>query len=320
MFVEFDAVPFSPAGDQHVVCGATPAGFGAPVYVDGPERQPNDVFRRLLERYPRLPKELKSASELKAAGLRASNLFRPDAYVLGPPQLVAVPGVLTGTGRTTPGWDETVYPSSPVYRADTAVPFSTRPNADEAQAVRREAIRWAQDVLDDPGTVILAVSAIGSPAPATPPLERAVPYEIALTSTSGRKRWHQFINPGWETTYLEQLRLGEGGLAVLESAPRFREVAETLLRRIQGKRIVIYGRNLQYAAIYTALEYASLGDGLPYGALWRARRTLLRSWSAAAGSVRACATVSSTTTGMRRRDTSRYRSRNRLPTRSHDAE
>ncbi|MFI1373349.1 hypothetical protein ACH4UY_15180 [Streptomyces longwoodensis] len=268
MFVEFDAVPFSPAGDQHVVCGSTPAGFGAPVYVDGPERQPSDVSRRLLERYPRLPKELKAADELKAAGLRPSNLFRPDAYVLGPPQLVAVPGVLTGTGRTTPGWDETVYPPSPVYRADTAVPFSAHPNADEAQAVRREAIRWAQDVLDDPSTVILAVSAIGSPAPATPPLERAVPYEIALTSTSGRKRWHQFINPGWDTTYLERLRLDKGGLAVLESAPRFREVADTLLRRIQGKRVVIYGRSLQYAAIYAALEYAWLGDGLPHGALW----------------------------------------------------
>ncbi|MEU6176902.1 HNH endonuclease signature motif containing protein [Streptomyces coeruleorubidus] len=268
MFVEFDAVPFSPAGEQHVVCGATPAGFGAPVYVDGPERQPHDVFRRLLERYPRSPKGLKSASELKAAGLRASNLFRPDAYVLGPSQLVTIPGVPTGTGRTTQAWEETVHPPSPVYRADKAVPFSTRPHADEAQAVRREAIRWAQDVLDDPDTVILAVSAIGSPAPSTPPLERAVPYEIALTSTSGRKRWHQFINPGWETIYLEQLRLGKGGLAVLESAPLFREVADTLLRRIQGKRVVIYGRNLQYAAIYAALEYAWLGDGLPYGALW----------------------------------------------------
>ncbi|MEV0691212.1 HNH endonuclease [Streptomyces sp. NPDC050388] len=269
MFVDFDDVPFSPVGAQHLVCGAIPAGFGAPVYIESPEGHlPSDLAREALQQYSRLPKGLHTVAQLKAVGRRPSNLFRPDAYVLGPPQLVAIPGVPTGTGRTTPGWDETVYPPSPVYRADKAVPFSTRPHADEAQAVRREAIRWAQDALDDPGTVILAVSAIGSPAPSTPPLERAVPYEIALTSTSGRKRWHQFINPDWETTYLEQLRLGKGGLEVLESAPRFREVADTLLRRIQGKRVVIYGRSLQYAALYTALEYAWLGDGLPYGALW----------------------------------------------------
>ncbi|MFD4948388.1 HNH endonuclease [Streptomyces sp. NPDC058409] len=275
MFVEFDAVPFSPVGEQHVVCGATPAGFGAPVYVENPDAQPNDVFRSLLQRYPRLPKGLKSAGQLKAAGLRASNLFRPDAYVLGPPQLIGIPGVPASTGRTTLEWEETVYPPSPVYRADRAVPFSAAPDADEAQAIRHAAIRWAQDVLDDPDTVILAVSAIGSPAPSTPPRERAVPYEIALTSAVGRKRWHQFINPEWEATYLQQLRLGPADPEELEAAPRFREVADTLLRRLQGKRVVTYGRNLQYAAIYTGLEYAWLRDGLPYGALWPDTATTL---------------------------------------------
>lgn len=43
MFVEFDAVSFSPVGEQHVVCGATPAGFGAPVYVENPDAQPNEM-------------------------------------------------------------------------------------------------------------------------------------------------------------------------------------------------------------------------------------------------------------------------------------
>jgi 5-methylcytosine-specific restriction protein A len=275
MFVEFDAVSFSPVGDQHVVCGATPAGWDAPVYVQDPDAQPNDVLRSLLQRYPRLPKGLKSVGELKAAGLRAGNLFRPDAYVLGPPQLLVIPGTPTSTGRTTPEQEETVYPASPVYRADQAVPFSAPPDADEAQAIRRAAIRWAQDVLDDPDTVILAVSAIGSPAPSTPPLERAVPFEIALTSADGHKRWHQFVNPEWETTYLQQLRPGHADPAELEAAPRFREVADTLLRRLQGKRVVTYGRNLQYAAIYAGLEYAWLQDGLPHGALWPDTATTL---------------------------------------------
>ncbi|GGT73142.1 hypothetical protein GCM10010207_83630 [Streptomyces atratus] len=112
-----------------------------------------------------------------------------------------------------------MYPPSPIYRADRAVPFSAAPDADEAQAIRHAAIRWAQDVLDDPDTVILAVSAIGSPAPSTPPRERAVPYEIALTSAVGRKRWHQFINPEWEATYLQQLRLGPADPEELEAAP-----------------------------------------------------------------------------------------------------
>ncbi|MEU1185803.1 HNH endonuclease [Streptomyces sp. NPDC005820] len=275
MSVQFDAVSFSPEGEQHVLCGATPAGFGAPVYVQNPDAQPNDVLRGLLQRYPRLPKGLKSAGRLKAAGLRASNLFRPDAYVLGPPQLVAVAGVTTSTGRTTQGWEETVYPPSPVYRADQAVPFSAPPDADEAQAIRHAAIRWARGVLDDPDAVILAVRALGSPAPSTPPLERAVPYEIALTSTGGHKRWHQFINPEWDATFLRQLRLGPAGPADLEAAPRFREVADTLLRRLQGKRVVTYGRNLQYAAIYAGLEYAWLRDGLPHGALWPDTATAL---------------------------------------------
>ncbi|MGV9900493.1 hypothetical protein [Streptomyces tendae] len=96
-------------------------------------------------------------------------------------------------------------------------------------------------------------------------------------------------------------------------------MADTLLSRIQGKRVVIYGRSLQYAAIYTALEYTWLLDGLPYGALWpgtadtlaqleRSRWECARlrhgefenDWDAAEGHF--------------------YRSRNRLLTRSHDAE
>lgn len=71
-FVEFDDVPFSPAGEQHVVCAATPSGFGAPVYVDGPKSQPHDVFRRLHEGYPQLPRELKSGR--RAQGRRAARV------------------------------------------------------------------------------------------------------------------------------------------------------------------------------------------------------------------------------------------------------
>ncbi|MGW6270314.1 HNH endonuclease [Streptomyces sp. NPDC055060] len=274
MFVEFDGISFSPVGEQHVVCGATPAGFGAPVYVQNPDAQPNDVLRSLLQDYPRLPKGLKSADQLRAAGLRPSNLFRPDAYALGPPQLIVVtePPV---TGRTEPEWEETVYPPSPVYRTDQAVTFTAPPDADEAEAIRQAATYWAQEVLEDPDTVILAVSTIGSPAPSAPPLARAVPYEIALTSASGRKRWHQFINPEWDTTYLQQLRHGHVRPEELEAAPCFREIADTLLRKLQGKRVVTCGRNLHYAALYTALEYAWLGDGLPYGALWLDTATTL---------------------------------------------
>ncbi|MEU7363247.1 MULTISPECIES: hypothetical protein [Streptomyces] len=79
------AVSSSAAGEHHVVCGATPAGFGAPVYVQDPDAQPNDVLRSLLQHSPRLPRGLKSAGRLKASGLRASNLFRPDAYFSGLP-------------------------------------------------------------------------------------------------------------------------------------------------------------------------------------------------------------------------------------------
>lgn len=102
-----------------------------------------------------------------------------------------------------------------------------------------------------------------------------MPYEIALTSAGGRKRWHQFINPEWEAAYLQQLRLGHTRPEKLEAAPRFREIADTLLRRLRGKRVVTYGRNLQYAAIYAGLEYAWLGDGLPHGALWPDTATTL---------------------------------------------
>lgn len=102
-----------------------------------------------------------------------------------------------------------------------------------------------------------------------------MPYEIALTSTSGRKRWHQFINPGWETTYLEQLRLGKGGLAVLESAPRFREVADTLLRPDPRQARRYLRTQPQVRRDLRGTEYAWLGDGLPYGALWPGRADTL---------------------------------------------
>ncbi|MFD9565396.1 HNH endonuclease signature motif containing protein [Streptomyces sp. NPDC059994] len=253
--------------EQHVVCGAIPAGFGAPVYVENPDAQATDL-RGLLQRYPQLPAGLKSAHQLKEEGLRASNLFRPDAYVLGPPQLVAVPGVTASPGHKIPGWDEVVFPPSPVYRANQAVAFSSRPGADEAEAVRRAAIGWTQDVRDDPDTVILAVSTIGSPTPSTTPRERAVPYEVALTSVSGRKRWHQLINPEWDERYLRQIQRAHAELGTLKGAPCFRQVADVLLRKLRGKRVVTYGRNIQYAAIYTALEYAWAGDNLPNGTVW----------------------------------------------------
>ncbi|GGZ28837.1 hypothetical protein GCM10010300_84770 [Streptomyces olivaceoviridis] len=67
-----------------------PAGFGAPVHVQDPDAQPYDVLRSLLQHSPRLPQGLKSAGRLKAAGLRASNSFRPDARFSGP-QLIAIP-------------------------------------------------------------------------------------------------------------------------------------------------------------------------------------------------------------------------------------
>ncbi|MFC9491679.1 hypothetical protein ACFTZM_37160, partial [Streptomyces hydrogenans] len=92
MFTDFENESFQPAGAQHVVCGATPAGFGAPVYVDGAEGQCNAVLRQLLLRYPSRPRGLRTAVSLNESGLRPANLFRPDGYVLGPPETVVVPG------------------------------------------------------------------------------------------------------------------------------------------------------------------------------------------------------------------------------------
>ncbi|MEU3503386.1 HNH endonuclease signature motif containing protein [Streptomyces hundungensis] len=266
MSAEFTDIPFNPVQEQHVVCGAIPAGFGAPVFVANPDAQAADL-RELLQLYPLLPATLKSAHQLKEEGLRASNLFRPDAYVLGPPQTVTVPKMTVRPGHTLHGWDEVVFPPSPVYRVSDAVAFSTQPGADEVQAVRRAAIKWAQDVRDDPDTVILAVSTIGSPTAATP-LERTTPYEIALTSASGRKKWHQLINPEWDERYQRQIQRAHPGLGTLKDAPCFRQVADVLLHKLRGKRVVTYGRNVQYAAIYTALEYAWAGDSLPNGTLW----------------------------------------------------
>ncbi|WP_369360210.1 HNH endonuclease [Streptomyces sp. cg2] len=268
MFTDFDDEPFRPVGAQHIVCGAIPAGFGVRVYVDGAERHPNQASRELLQRYPNVPKGLRTIEALTASGLRPPNPFRPDAYVLGPPREAVIPGHVTLRGSRAPDWTETVYRPAPIYQEDHAVAIATPPDPEEMAADRRIAADWAQEVLDDQDTVILAVNAIGSLTPTTAPLSRATPYEIALTSATGRKRWHRLVNPQWDTSYLAQIDLHGATLTDLEEAPGFRDVRDPLMRRLSGKRVVTYGRNMQYAAMYTALEYAWLEDSLPEGAMW----------------------------------------------------
>ncbi|MFH9424964.1 HNH endonuclease [Streptomyces sp. NPDC017529] len=141
---------------------------------------------------------------------------------------------------------------------------------------RQRAVEWAQEALHDPSTVILAVNAIGSPAPTAEPLTRATPYEVAITSATGRKRWHRLINPQWEAKYLQQINLNGATPSALEAAPTFGEVRDSLLSRIAGKRVVTYGRSMQYAALYTALEYAWLGDNLPEGSMFPDTATTLK--------------------------------------------
>ncbi|MFC9491494.1 HNH endonuclease signature motif containing protein, partial [Streptomyces hydrogenans] len=165
-------------------------------------------------------------------------------------------------------WAETVFRPFAVYDECQALPASAAPELEQVDTDRRAAAAWAEEVLTDPRAVILAVNAIGSLAPGTEPLARATPYEIALTSTTGRKRWHQLINPGWDDSYLEQLDLRGAELKDLQKAPAFHDVRDELTRRIADRRVIVHGRNLQYAALYTAFELAALGDALPEGAVW----------------------------------------------------
>ncbi|MCY0940522.1 HNH endonuclease signature motif containing protein [Streptomyces antarcticus] len=277
MFTDFEDESFRPAGAQHVVCGAIPAGFGAPVYVDGAEGQRDAVLRQLLLRYPARQRGLRTAVSLNEAGLRPANLFRPDGYVLGPPETVVVPGYDSGRKGPAAEWTETVFRPSAVYDERQALPLSTAPEPEQVDTDRRAAAAWAEEVLMDPRAVILAVNAIGSLAPDIESLARATPYEIALTSTTGRKRWHQLINPGWDDSYLEQLDLRGAELKDLQKAPAFRDVRDELTRRIAGRRVIIHGRNLQYAALYTAFEFAVFDDALPEGTLWLDTADILES-------------------------------------------
>ncbi|MFF5448749.1 HNH endonuclease [Streptomyces sp. NPDC012888] len=269
-----DEPPFRPSGTQHVVCGAIPSGFGAPVYVLGAARQPDRYLRELLERYPALPAGLRTAGSLRRAGLRPLDLFRPDGYVLGPPKTVTMPH--RGSRRATSTWTELVYRPSPVYDVERARPLPlSEPDPVREEADRRTAAEWAEQVLADPSTLVLAVNAIGSPAPSTDPLARATPYEVAVTSATGRKRWHRLVDPGWDVEFLRRLDLHGATVEDLREAPPFRDVADELARLLAGRRVVTYGRNTTYAALYTGYEYATYGDGLPEGALWLDVATIL---------------------------------------------
>ncbi|MFP8959031.1 HNH endonuclease [Streptomyces nanhaiensis] len=155
-----------------------------------------------------------------------------------------------------------------MYYANRAVPFSAPPTVEQLAAERRGAIDWAQEALDDPHTVILAINAVGSLAPTTDPIARATPYEIALTSAKGLEKWHQFINPQWDNRFMQQIDPHGAIPADIEEAPTFRDVHEALTRRLSGKRVITYGRNMVYATLYSALEYAWLGGALPEGAVW----------------------------------------------------
>ncbi|MFJ9968874.1 HNH endonuclease [Streptomyces avermitilis] len=270
MFTDFDDESFQPAGTQHLVCGAIPASFGAPVYLTGAAQQTNEYLRRLLRNFPVLPGGLRTVRSLEEAGLRPLNLLRPDGYLLGPAEKVFISRDGTLKSSRTSDWveTETVYRPAPVYDAAQAIAFHEAPDAEQSEADRRSAINWAQDALDDPHTVILAVNAIGSLAPMTHPLSRAVPWEIALTSARGRKTWHQLINPEWDSDSLQKVDLHGATLTDIESAPSFRAIHEELLAKLAGKRVITYGRNMHYTALYSALEYAWLGDALPEGAIW----------------------------------------------------
>lgn len=270
MFTDFDDEPFRPVGAQHLVCGAIPAGFGAPVYLTGAAHQTDEYLRRLLRAFPAPPDSLRTSRALEEAGLRPLNLLRPDGYLLGPARklFISPDGTSKRDGTSGRTETETVYEPAPVYDATRAVALDDAPVAGDAEADRRSAIDWAQDVLDDPGTVILAVNAIGSLAPATAPLARAVPWEIALTSAGGRKKWHQLIDPGWESGFLKKADLHGATLTDIDTAPSFRAVRKALLDKLSGKRVITYGRNMHYTALHSALEYAWLGDALPEGAIW----------------------------------------------------
>jgi 5-methylcytosine-specific restriction protein A len=163
-----------------------------------------------------------------------------------------------------------------VYDAQRTVPFSAQPTDEQLEADRRSAIDWAQEALKDPRTVILAVNAIGSLAPTTDPFERATPYEIALTSAKGRKKWHQFINPGWNSSFLKEIDLHDATLSDIEEAPDFKNVRDKFMREISGKRVITYGRNRHYTSLYTAMEFSLLRFALPDGAVCPDTPVILR--------------------------------------------
>ncbi|MEE1807667.1 HNH endonuclease signature motif containing protein [Streptomyces sp. BE133] len=253
---------------HNLVCGGFPVGFGAPLFSTKVSVNHRDASERLVHRWPVLPARLRTGTQLTAKGLRPENFFQPDGYVIGPAQ----PVVVTETRLSTPSTREDewiVHRANPVYDADRAVSIAALPSEDQILKDRHSAMAWAESAVRDKKSVILSIGVLGVPPRnlRDPHAGRATACEIALTSTRGTKLWHRVVNPNWGA--LPDQEIAELGLSVgiVEEAAPFAELRAELLRRISGRRVITYGRSLQFAALYGDLEYAVMKCCLPDGAV-----------------------------------------------------
>jgi 5-methylcytosine-specific restriction protein A len=250
-----------PDGTQHVVCGGVPLGFGAPVYAKADYPSLVEQVDRLQGAWPDPPLDLRTTPQLRAQGRRPANLLRPDGYLIGSPRRITFDDVC---GPET--W--TVHRSSPLYAAPRAVPAGAAPDREQGRIDRRSASAWADEVLADPSTVILSVGTIGDlPWEADNPREALATCEIAAADRTGQLLWHQVVDPGWDdvpTACLTPVALSTARCA---QAPRFEAIRRRLENLLEGKRVVVYGRNRAYAALWRDFEHANAGVHFPDGFL-----------------------------------------------------
>lgn len=249
----------------YLVCGGFPVGFGAPMFSTKVSASHYDVSERLMNGWPALPASLRTGTQLAAKGLRPENPFQPDGYIIGPAQSIVTETRLSTASLPEDEW--IVHRANPVYDAERAVRIASHPGADQKLKDRHSATAWAESAVRDEKSVIMSIGVLGEPPRnlRDPHTGRATACEIALTSTHGAKLWHRVINPQWGT--LPDQEMADLGLSVRlveESAP-FAELRAELLRIISGRRVITYGRSLQFAALYGDLEYAVMECCLPDG-------------------------------------------------------
>jgi hypothetical protein len=250
-----------------------PAGFDIPVYGADVESWPNRNDRSFdVSRWLPPPPGLCSQDQLAERGLRPHNTLCPDALLVGPAHVEGVPVAIdwatinlrdpdfhTEVLRRLGGTYDHTYPCTALYREAAARPLVEPPTVADRTHDRQEAACWALSVLDDPAALIMEVVTLSTFDEGTEPTSRAVVCELTVMATDGSPVLTTLINPQWEHLPADELNACGLSAQKVDAAPIFEQIREELEELLRGRRVVSFGRDHTYSALFCELEWCHFG-------------------------------------------------------------